>query len=100
MAQSILIGKSRSNRFARKSLASRIADLKLGNLLNPESHRAFSSISGSVSKKKSATRDISTRRRRGGTKKKGMGKNKRNMSENKNVHIGIVSSSDTVGTRV
>jgi hypothetical protein len=40
------------------------------------------------------------KRRSGDMKKRGVGKNKRNICENKSVRIGDVPSLDTVGTRV
>jgi hypothetical protein len=40
------------------------------------------------------------KRRSGGMKKRCTEKKKRNICENKNIHIGDVPSSDTVGTRV
>jgi hypothetical protein len=60
----------------------------------------ISSINGSVSKKRSATRSISTKRRSGDMKKRCTGRNKKNICESKSMHIGDVPSSDTVGTRV
>jgi hypothetical protein len=74
--------------------------LKWGNLLNPGWLRAFSLISGSVSKKRSATRNKSTRRRSEDMKKKCTGKNEKSMRENKSVHIGDVRSSDTAEMKV
>jgi hypothetical protein len=40
------------------------------------------------------------KRRSGDMKKRGVGKNKRNICENKSVRIGDVPSLDTVGMRV
>jgi hypothetical protein len=40
------------------------------------------------------------KRRSGDMKKRCIGRNKRNICENKSVHIGDVPSSDIVGTRV
>jgi hypothetical protein len=60
----------------------------------------LSLINGSVSKKRSATRGTSTKRRSGDVKKRCIGMNKRNICENKSVHIGDVPSSDIVGTKV
>jgi hypothetical protein len=66
----------------------------------PEWLCVFSLINGSVSKRRSATRSTSTKRRSGDMKKRCIGKNRRNICENKSVGIGDVLSSDTVGTRV
>jgi hypothetical protein len=52
------------------------------------------------SKKRSATRGTSTKRRSRYMKKRCIGRNKRNICKNKSVHIGDVPSLDTVGTRV
>jgi hypothetical protein len=60
----------------------------------------FSSTSGSVSKKRSATRSINTKRRSGDMKQRCAGRNKKSICESKSVHIGGVPSSDTVGMRV
>lgn len=49
---------------------------------------------------KARYRGTSTKRRSEDMKKKGIGKNKKNICENKSVCIGDVPSSDTVGTRV
>jgi hypothetical protein len=70
------------------------------NPLNPGYLRVFSSTSGSVSKKRSATRSISTKRRKGDTKKRCAGRNKKSISESKSMHIWDVPSSDTAGMRV
>jgi hypothetical protein len=40
------------------------------------------------------------RKRSGDMKKRCIGRNKRNICENKSVHIGDVTSSETVGARV
>jgi hypothetical protein len=59
----------------------------------------FSLTSGSVSKRKNATRNKSTRRRSEGLKKNCTGKNEKSMRENKSVRIGDVRSSGTAGTK-
>jgi hypothetical protein len=55
---------------------------------------------GSVSKRKNATRNRNTRRRSGGLKKKRTRENEKNMHESKSVRIGDVRSSGTAGMRV
>jgi hypothetical protein len=94
------VDKLHLNRFTGKSLASRIVKLKWVSPLNPEWLRVFSSINGSVSKRRSTTISTSTKRRSEDMKNRCIGRNKRNICENKSVHIGDVPSSDTVGTRV
>jgi hypothetical protein len=60
----------------------------------------FSLTSGSVSKRKNATRNRNTRRRSEGLKKKRIGENEKSMHETKSVRIGDVRSSGTTGMRV
>src|SRR6187551_616667 len=99
MAQLIPLGRSQLNRFARKIFGFRIADLKWENPLNLGLLHAFSSTSGSVSKKRSVFKGVSMRRRKEDMKKKDIGRNKKSMLESKNVPIGDVLSSGTVGTK-
>src|SRR6187551_1577998 len=100
MAQLILLGKSQLNRFSKKTLASRMINLKLGNPPSLESLHVSSLTNGNVSKKRSVTKGINVKRRRGDTRKKDIGRNKKSMLESRNVRIGGVHSSDTVGTKV
>jgi hypothetical protein len=74
----------------------------LGNLLEPSPGwpRVSFLISGSVSRRKNATRNRDTRRKSGGLKRKRTGENKNNMHENRSVHIGDVRFSGTAGMRV
>jgi hypothetical protein len=72
----------------------------VGESFKPRVTSRNSSTSGSVSKKRSATRSINTKRRSGDMKKRCAGKSKKNICESKSVHIGDVPSSDTVGMRV
>jgi hypothetical protein len=62
--------------------------------------RVFSLTSGSVSKRKNATRNRNTRRRSRGLKRRRTEENGKNMHESRSVRIGDVRSSGTAGMKV
>jgi hypothetical protein len=75
------------------------SQIEVGESSNTRVTSLFSLTCSSVSKKKSVIRNKSTRRRSEDMRKKYIGKNEKNMCENKSACIGDVLFSDTAGTK-